>query len=274
MKYTSNLKFFENIDTEEKAYWIGFLYADGYVRYTKRNGGELRLKLSAKDVDHLLKFRNTINSNSKFTYSTSKVKYNGIYSISDSVCFSIYSKKIVDDLHKHGCVNAKTNLIRFPKLDDTLKYHFIRGYFDGDGSIHKIKNRPNSFYVNIVSNKLFIEDLYNILGYGKIINYKNYSILYFRKNKYVKNFRDILYKISNIYLDRKKDIFDQIIENYVRKNEYNNCKKYLITDEYGNDHIVENLNKFCKENNLKYSTMSNLSRGIGKNHKGWSCKFL
>ena len=55
--YSYDESYFKNIDTEEKAYWLGFLYADGYVRKRQRNS-EMRLKLGIKDLDHLEKFKN------------------------------------------------------------------------------------------------------------------------------------------------------------------------------------------------------------------------
>ena len=52
-------------------------------------------------------------------------------------------------LFELGCLNNKTQKIRLPNLSNELMPHFIRGYFDGDGSIYKIKKRPNSFSVSI-----------------------------------------------------------------------------------------------------------------------------
>ena len=67
-KYSYNENVFENIDNEESAYWLGFLYADGYVRYREKYGSELRLKLSVRDKDHLLKFKKFITSDDTTIY--------------------------------------------------------------------------------------------------------------------------------------------------------------------------------------------------------------
>src|SRR5690606_24292057 len=64
LKYAQDNDFFKNIDTEEKAYWLGFLYADGYI--TQNN--QLRINLSIEDENHLLKFYNSINSNRSIKY--------------------------------------------------------------------------------------------------------------------------------------------------------------------------------------------------------------
>jgi len=58
-RYDVNHSFFEVIDTEEKAYWLGFLYADGCVRKT-RSGSQVVLKLSIKDEEHLVMFKNNV----------------------------------------------------------------------------------------------------------------------------------------------------------------------------------------------------------------------
>ena len=67
-RYNVNHKYFEVIDTEEKAYWLGFLYADGCVIKTK-TGSSLLLKLSVKDEEHLNLFKtNIFNSSSLSNY--------------------------------------------------------------------------------------------------------------------------------------------------------------------------------------------------------------
>ena len=165
-KYTVDSKYFDNIDNEEKAYWLGFLYADGYVR-TYHKSGQLKLKLNVKDKEHVELFKKCIISNQKIVDNIEKLKKNGKEYTSHSSTLNIYSVELVNDLIKHGCVQNKTQKIRFPEIDENLKYHFIRGYFDGDGCIHKIKNRPNSYSISIVSNINFCNDMLSILNMGE-----------------------------------------------------------------------------------------------------------
>ena len=76
-------------------------------------------------------------------------------------------------------------------------------------------------------------------------------------------------------LNRKKEVFDQINDNFKRDyNQTKNRKKYKLTNPYDITIVIDNLRLFCDKNNLKYSTMSNLSRGIGKTNKGWKCEIL
>ena len=153
--------------------------------------------------------------------------------------------------------------------------HFIRGYFDGDGSITKIKNRPNSFVVTICSNKNFINDLFEYFNFGKIYIEKNYSLLRITKIGEIKKFKNFIYNKNKVCLHRKFNVFEQIIDDYVRDySKTNNKKTYELTNPNGNVIISYHLKSFCEENNLTYSTMSNLSRGIGKTNKGWRCKLI
>jgi hypothetical protein len=88
--------------------------------------------------------------------------------------------------------------------------HFIRGYFDGDGSISKVKNRPNSFVVSICSNKNFNEDIIKFLGYGKDIKFDNYSVIKINRLIEITKFRDYIYTNANTFLERKLIKFKEI----------------------------------------------------------------
>lgn len=86
-KYKVNHNYFEKIDTEEKAYWLGFLYADGYVRIHKQRSGQLKLKLKKMDIEHIEKFKNTIESTQTIDSYISKVKviFNHEYEINENI---------------------------------------------------------------------------------------------------------------------------------------------------------------------------------------------
>jgi len=265
-KYKVNEGYFDVLN-ENSAYWLGFLYADGYVRLRNGRSGTLKLKLKVTDRNHIEKFLNDIDSDHPIKC--------GIDGKSKFCLTSVNSNKMVKRLFELGCVNNKTFKIRLPDLTQNLMSHFIRGYFDGDGSISKVKNRPNSFVLNICSNKNFNQHLVEYLGYGKIYEDINYSVITISKINDVKNFRDYIYTENCIKLDRKYEVFKQIDDNY--KRDYSitkNKKKYIILSPDNERFITEHLRKFCDENNLTYSTMSNLSRGIGKTNKGWKCSLF
>ena len=222
-KYVVNENYFEEIDNEEKSYWLGFLYADGYVRMKNNRSGELKLKLKRSDKNHVELFRNCIGSNHKITDGIGKVIVSGRTYTSEYSSLSIYNTKLVKDLIKHGCTNKKTFTITFPELREDLIRHFIRGYFDGDGCISDIKPKKyksNEKYLNkyftfsIVSNKIFIKQMLNIFDKMNILCsiqiYDNYDILCSYDKLSILNMKEYIYNKSNIYLNRKKCIFDSI----------------------------------------------------------------
>ena len=120
-KYSIDDTFFEKIDTAEKSYWLGFIYADGCVCKQKKSK-LLQLKLSIKDKKHLELFSEVINSNYPIREFVSKNNHfykNSIVpenrrSISESAYVRISNSKIVDDIIDKGCVYNKTFKLSFP----------------------------------------------------------------------------------------------------------------------------------------------------------------
>jgi hypothetical protein len=200
-KYNLNENFFDVLN-EKSTYWLGFLYADGYVRMKDGKSGELKLKLKDTDKCHIEKFLKDIECDKPIKC--------GIDNKSKFCSVTVYSNLLVNKLFELGCVNNKTQIIRLPILENDLMNHFIRGYFDGDGSIYKVKKRPNSFTVSICSNVLFNKDLLNLLGYGKEFLFENYSVIKIWKLMDVINFRDYIYKNAETLLERKLIKFKQI----------------------------------------------------------------
>ena len=124
-KYTANFDFFEVIDTEEKAYWLGFLFADGYI--SKKPSRLLGCSLHIQDKSHLEKFKQAIEATHPIREYENR--YARIHLISD---------KLVDDVERHGLVEMKSTILKPPSnVPSHLIPHFIRGYFDGDGSWSK-----------------------------------------------------------------------------------------------------------------------------------------
>ena len=130
-KYKCNDNFFSIIDTEEKAYWLGFMYADGYIISDRDAIG---LSLSTEDINHLEKFLASLNANNKISRYTNNINREYARVI-------IYSNKLKNDLISNGCLENKTFKLDFPNIDENLVRHFIRGYFDGDGSLSKHKTK-------------------------------------------------------------------------------------------------------------------------------------
>lgn len=127
-RFTLNESYFDKIDTEAKAYWLGFLLADGCIR---NNSVTLTINLAKRDKLHLVMFLDHLESNYLIKPAPKKI-----------VSVSLTSKQLTGRLHELGIVaNKKTP---FTKFSDSLLHHYWRGVIDGDGCItwqkHKRKN--------------------------------------------------------------------------------------------------------------------------------------
>jgi hypothetical protein len=201
-KYVYDRNFFNTIDTEEKAYVLGFLYADGYINNTSRF---LEIRLHPKDRDTLEKIREAMCSNHPITDGTNN---NG----SPYIQFRIYDKPMLDKLTELGCGQKKSLTLTFPSwLSDTLKHHFVRGYFDGDGCIHIRKNNGYPI-VTIIGTENFTKGIQTV--YTDIVSYvspdKNVFRLTFNCSNAI-SFLDTLYTDTSIYMKRKRDKYTALI---------------------------------------------------------------
>lgn len=213
---TVNQNSFNQIDSEEKAYWLGFLYADGNVSKS-HNGIELTLKES--DLNHLEKFKEFLNTDTKIYYKAKQKAYK----------INFKSPSIKKDLINLGCVPAKSLILTFPTEQQVPKEylkHFIRGYFDGDGSLSYAKSCANTYTaISIMGTKIFLNELI------KILNISNYRI-YTKGNELIGqlvlnrkagvDFINYIYENANIYLNRKYKRYE-IFKNY---NFAVPCKKF------------------------------------------------
>ena len=210
-KFDFNRRFFENIDTEKKAYWLGFIYADGSVYKSKDNiSHHLVIKLSSKDINHLHKFRSDFSLPHEIKLRK-EISFGGGF---ESARIRITSKELVNDLIKHGCIPNKTFVLQFPNINENLYNHFIRGYFDGDGSISITNNQKQITILgnydflskiqevlikncNITKTKITKKDKIYYLKYGGNVNakkisdflYANYSTCLERKQKFYENYK-------------------------------------------------------------------------------------
>ena len=207
-KFNENI--FDSIDTEDKAYWLGFLYADGCVS-SKLNTIEIALQKS--DENHLRKFLKFIEHQNQTLIHYKKVNESDICRI------HITNKHLKNILISYGCIPNKSLVLKFPdksifKSEDLIR-HFIRGYFDGDGCISYIKyNVQNNIKVSpvcsLISTSNFIENTQKYLSINnidsKISHDKRHHVDTMTLNFYQKQSRKLLkflYENCNIYLDRK-----------------------------------------------------------------------
>lgn len=205
-----NTEYFDNIDTEKKAYLLGFITADGSVTYRKDReyGKVLRLEVQERDecvIDLLI---SELNSESKKYYREKNNKR--------SVQVNINSSEIVESLSKYGVIPNKTYLMAnlYRELGENFERHYLRGLFDGDGSIYFSDGIPHcSFVEGIESVVIDFRDMIN-----KNSNLKNTVKIQENNGVYraVWNGRKsfcmlrYLYEGSSIFLPRKKHLFENI----------------------------------------------------------------
>lgn len=199
---------FHNIDNEQDAYWLGFLYADGYVIASKNKNHTpyFGVQLQKRDEEHLRKLNKFMNGNATIYHVPKKSPCSDNYYEQSSISFS--GSQLVNNLIENGCVPRKSTIIQFPyNISNELYRHFIRGYFDGDGSVGAYgKYKYIRASIECASYD-FLTSIKNILNENDITCgiSKDYNAwkLYIGGMKNTNKFLNYLYKDSSIYLDRK-----------------------------------------------------------------------
>jgi len=217
-KYRLKENFFETINSEEKAYFLGFLFADGHNNTQKK---QISLQLACKDKEILDQFNKIIYLDEKPLYfrKGKAVLIKGKpANRTDSYCLEINSTKISDDLAHLGCVRQKTIKCFPPTLKLEFFKHFLRGYFDGDGClcIPKIEfNRGGA--IQIAVNKPFGLEIIKELSKYLDINIHLYQSSHKNMLYYItiggihqiKKFMDFIYQDAQFFLKRKKEKYEE-----------------------------------------------------------------
>lgn len=214
--YNPNLKhdFFNKIDNEYKAYFLGFLITDGNISSpdNKNNKPTKSVRLSLNSVDKYIieEFKTQLN------LSENK---NIIDDNRGCSTLTIYSNPMCEDLEKYGVVCNKTWKTYLPKLDEYMMPHLIRGLIDGDGWITKFKTSKNKkgYGLGFCGNKELVLELrdylcdkLDIYRVKETIKDKLYSVKWGSKNDILK-ICEYIYSDSNVYLTRKYDTYKQIL---------------------------------------------------------------
>lgn len=133
--YSCKEDYFKTINTDAKAYLLGFLMADGSV--SKK--GRIKLHLKAADIEVVAFFAKELESTYRIIIGKAGVTIHGVKKYYPTVCTTIYSKKMVEDLAKYGVVPNKTYAPTavIPNIPEELIPAYVRGFFDGDGSLRK-----------------------------------------------------------------------------------------------------------------------------------------
>lgn len=208
--YTHNFRYFNEIDTEEKAYWLGFIYADGFIESKRKHGEQkMGITLSSKDKAHLEKFKSSIGAtNPILDYVGSGFGPTSVFSK-----ILLTSQDTVEDLKKHGVVEQKTFKTTFPKIEEELIPHFIRGYFDGDGTISVYED---SFKFGFSGSLDFLTSIKSFFSESeaKVLQDKNIYCFKIGGTHKACSMLHTIYKDASIFLDRKYSLYQIVYEKY------------------------------------------------------------
>lgn len=217
IKYDFNRNYFKEIDSEEKAYWLGFILADGSIVENRKGdivkSMKLEIGLAEKDKDHLVKFCKSVGAD------LSLIKKRKLKNGLAAYRITLTSTEMCKDLIKHGVNPNKTFDALIPNhiLGGQYLRPFLRGLFDGDGFISKSKcdislttaslgllNQVHEIFTNLgcCKGNLRVDERSNAC-----------SLRYTNKDDFIK-IVDFLYEGSNIHLTRK---YERYIAHPVRK---------------------------------------------------------
>ena len=209
--------FFQEINEEAKAYFLGLLISDGNV--FKDNTGRqasISITLDLKDEYMLKKFKEVLQTNTSIAYDG-----RGCGQI------AVRSNIMAEDLAKYGVVPRKSYSTYLPQISKEMMPHLIRGIFDGDGSIMAKPNPSNAGHnrflhsISFCGTHQLMEDISNYilenLGIKTAVyDYKdrNLSELKIQNIDNIAKFGYWIYRNSTIFLNRKKDIFNDFLKHY------------------------------------------------------------
>ena len=166
-KLSLDVDFFKNVDSNEKAYWFGYIAADGSIN--KKNN---KVTLVSKDKEIIEKFKICIKSDHKISETNvfdkrTKKRYRGF-------TIQIGNEIFTNNLINKGLTNLKSKKFNFPNIDDKYYSYLIAGLFDGDGCISfrrcKFKNKSR---INLIST---LENLVTIQNY--LLNKIYFTVLF------------------------------------------------------------------------------------------------
>lgn len=198
--------------TSSMAYVLGFFAADGAM--TKGKRGNCYIEFTSKDLDHLILIRKEFSSENKIARSHVKRR-------EECYRLQIGSKAIFQDLVALGFSERKSLRLSLPDIPPLFFRDFIRGYFDGDGSIWVGKTHKGRVCSSHAAQVLFTSGsesflmqiekaMSSIIGHGRIVFHENaYRLMYSTLPSL--SLYKFMYNNATLYLARKKEKFESFI---------------------------------------------------------------
>lgn len=213
IKYKVNEKFFSKI-TNESAYILGYLYADGSLEDATYLRGKY-IRVSSIDKELILIVKNSLKSEHRIVTLPATMTRQARYFL------RIGNHVLYNELFKIGLRPNKSLSMIFPALSKQKLKHFIRGYFDGDGSVlieYKNSHPRRLRTVFTSGSKPFLEQLDYILQTELRImkphlyeSRRSYQLAYSTKDS-LKLYKYMYFNSSGLYLKRKYDVFQLFLK--------------------------------------------------------------
>ncbi len=214
-RYPADQDFFQTIDTEAKAYYLGLFYADGCVSQYSTGYWKSALTLTAEDAEVLLPLAVAVYAGRKDPLKLKgRVVKRGAKTYTERAArsFVVYGERFAKHLVDKGCTPKKSLTLQFPSFEIVprhLFHHFVRGYFDGDGGVSSQTNRPDCISVSVVSSEPFIDGLIEYLDRQvgvKAAKRKAGRVFYagFSSRNDIKRFAEHIYRDQTIHMKRKR----------------------------------------------------------------------
>ncbi|MFX1599708.1 MAG: hypothetical protein ACFFB6_03855, partial [Promethearchaeota archaeon] len=230
-----NLNYFSVIDTIEKAYWLGFFFADGYITIINKKKTKIGIQVAKKDMEILLRWCGALGLNPNFIRpKKDKLLYKGETREYEGIVIEFSSPKMAKDLIALGYKGSRLKSTKWPEIDfknRQLDLAFLLGFYDGEGFEgrtalcshsrrilediknkfkipHKIRPRKDGGFVLSLGAKLFNE---------MMKNYKN-SLQRKRFKVNIKKFGVKSWFESIMTKDLLQDLMDQMPISHIAKN--------------------------------------------------------
>lgn len=197
-KYSINEDYFKLINSSEKDFWIGFICADGSI---KSNRKSFCLKITQANDVLMKKFKEDIMYTGNINFITKK--QNGRYSDKPFYELTIYNSNFAKDILNLGKTRLKKDQVEIPHgIPNEYTIDFIRGYFEGDGSLYLCNSNSNSnlsWGFGISGEILLLEKIKNHIQMGNIYKDKSIGVLSAVGNIQIHKFIDMLYYSDDTY---------------------------------------------------------------------------
>jgi hypothetical protein len=281
-KHSIDINFFKEINNKNKAYILGLIISDGYVN-------KFKLTFTSKDSELVEIFKRELKSEHKLAkYDIFDKRTNKTYT---RYSLQIASKEIVDDLNKLGIYPNKSFTCEMPNIPNEYFWHFIRGVFDGDGSITNEKNQKKGrLRFQIIGSEALLKQIkHDFLRYHISNNTKLTNTVYQSSNNYISKIfyysyhdlniikNEMYYDSETLRLSRKYEIFQTLRE--YRQGTYNRLSKLRKIEmfDYNTKQYIRtfnNIHELCDIMKIKDKCIRRVISGERNHTKGYFFKYI